>query len=205
MTTIRSEIVTFFPTDAPADYCTNTVWHDSGTNVFDPATDFQNHANELRDLFTGQDTDHPEFNQYHGRHVTVKCYDWADPKPRPVRGMATYVPSSPDSAGLIGPRQVAVVLSYYGTRNLVHQRGHIYIGPLYTSEMGPNPDNGQLIQPIIALGHGLFDIGGENVAHVVHSEKLDTNTVVQNYWVDNRWDTQRRRLPKATGRTTLAP
>jgi len=58
---------------------------------------------------------------------------------------------------------------------------------------------------LLDLGHGLFDIGGENVAHVVWSPTRRTTSVVQHYWVNDQWDTTRSRDVKETNRITLAP
>jgi hypothetical protein len=205
MPTVRAEVITHLPGDVPADFATNTVFHTIGDGVFDPSTGYQNHADELKTLFSGADPTHGLFAQYKFRDIEVKVYDLADPLPRPIRATSTFTPGAPDAPADLGPRQVALVLSFYGTRNLVSQRGHIYIGPLDHGVMdGPTPST-DLLGQVLDLGHGLFDIGGENVAHVVRSRKLESNTVVANYWVDNRWDTQRRRLPKASTRVAVAP
>ena len=55
------------------------------------------------------------------------------------------------------------------------------------------------------LGHGLFDIGGENVAHVVHSPTKQTETVVQTYWCNDLWDDMSSREGKELHRTKLSP
>jgi hypothetical protein len=44
--------------------------------------------------------------------------------------------------------------------------------------------------------------GGPDVVHQIHHPKTDTFSAVTNYWWDNRWDTMRSRLQKATARTT---
>lgn len=205
MPTVFTEVTTNIAGEVPADFATNTVWHTIGTNLFDPATGYQSHCDEVARLFAGSDPTHGLFKQYAGRIVTAKVYDFADPVPRPEKAVSIINPAAPIHENDLGPRQVALVLAFYGQRNLKSQRGHIYIGPLlstWTSEVMPETG---FMQQLIDLGHGLFDIGGEDVAHVIHSRVHNSNVVVANYWVDNRWDTVRKRLPKATNRLTLAP
>lgn len=205
MPTLYTLVTTNVISDVPADYDTNTVWHNIQDSIWDPSTGYQNHANEIRDLFSGQDATHNLFQEYAGRTMKVTVYDIADPLPRPERAVAMYTPSAPIHQNDLGPRQVALVLAFYGTRNLPSQRGHIYIGPYTGDKTSTVIPDAPTIAAAIDLGHGLFDIGGEDVAHIVRSRKLENNTVVQNYWVQNKWDTQRRRLGAATSRTTLAP
>ena len=171
MPTVFSLVTTFLSTDKLEDYCTNTVWHTIGENIFDPSTDYQNHANEIRDLFAGNDSAHPQGGRfYHGRHIRVIVYDLADAKPRPERAVALYSPATEDSFTIYGPHQVACVLSFYGTRNLPRQRGRIYVGPVSRADQAVTVQS-DFTGAILELGHGLFDIGGENVAHVVHRDR----------------------------------
>lgn len=187
------------------DNSTNTVFHTIDDSGFNPAVDYQNHANEIRDLFSGQKTGPGHlFVQYIQRGITVKVYDMADPTPRPERAVSTYVPSSYEPDVGLGPRQVALCVSYYATRNLPRLRGRIFIGPIQVGLMTLRPGAGMLTQ-WIDLGHGLFDIGGENVAHVVYSPTSHSSHVVTNYWCNDVWDTQRSRLEKESTRSVLAP
>jgi hypothetical protein len=50
----------------------------------------------------------------------------------------------------------------------------------------------------------LSALGGIDVDWVVHSPTHDTNTKVKEAWVDDEWDTQRRRGQRATKRITRA-
>lgn len=205
MTIVRSEIIHHASDDTPADYCTHTVHHTVDNTIVWGGPDYQNHANELRDLFSGVLVNGISFPLYSERHIEVRCYDLADAKPRPIKGRAEYIPTTYHERADYGPSQVALVLSFYADRNIKSHRGHIYIGPHRASATGLASPDSTLMDALIHLGHGLFDIGGENVAHVVYSRKLNNTQVIKTYWADNRWDTQRRRLPKATSRVTLSP
>jgi hypothetical protein len=68
------------------------------------------------------------------------------------------------------------------------------------------------MQRVTHLGHGLFDIGGENVAHVLYHEHANTagaaagsTSVITDYWCDDSWDVQRRRQLTPTSRVTVHP
>lgn len=206
MTLVRSQIIqTVRQADVPRDYCVNDVYHQIATGIVWGGADFQNHANEIRDLFAGKNTTSgATFQTYSGRGLTVKCYDMADPKPRQIKGQATYVPTTWQVAAL-GPREIACCLSYYGTNpGIPSQRGRIYIGP-FTSSLMTEVIDPTIRNQLTDLGHGLFDIGGQNVKHVVHSPTKMTDTTVQNYWVNDLWDVIRKREQKEQARTRLAP
>jgi hypothetical protein len=206
MALIRAQIVqTVRQADPGRDYCVNDVYHTVDNTIIWGGPDYQNHANELRDLFAGGNTTSGKtFQLYASRGLTVKVYDMADEKPRQPRAVATHTPTVWETAAL-APRQIAVCLSYYGTNpGIPSGRGRIYIGPFLAASMAETV--GQNIQDELCdLGHGLFDIGGENVAHVVHSPTKVTNTVVQNYWVNDLWDNMSSREERELHRTRLAP
>lgn len=206
MALIRSQIVQTVRQNDPArDFCVNDVYHTVDNSVVWGGPDYQNHANEIRDLFAGLNTTSgATFQLYADRGLLVKVYNMADPKPRIIRAQAVLTPTSWDTAAL-APRELACCLSYYGTnRGIPSQRGRIYIGPfghgdaLETVSMA-------VANTLLDLGHGLFDIGGENVAHVVHSPTKQTDTVVQNYWVNDLWDHMSSREEREANRWTLAP
>lgn len=202
---MRSEVTHRASDDIPADYCTNTVYHEVASGIVWGGPDFQNHANEVRDCFSGVAVENPTFGVYSDRYIEVRCYDMADAKPRPIKATSNYVPGTPADAADFGPSQVALVLAFYADRNIKSHRGHIYIGPWRASQTSLYAPSSSDMAELLSLGHSLFDVGGENVKHVVWSTKLQTSMTLQHYWVDNRWDTQRRRLPKASSRVTLAP
>lgn len=206
MPLIRSEItVQNFNTEVPRDNSVNVVHHTISDTGFNPAVDYQNHADEIKTLFSGNNTTTGHmFNLYKVRGLTVKVYNMADPTPRPTHAVSTYVPTTWTTDTQLGPRNVSLCLSYYAGRNLPRQRGRIFLGPIDSADISLYP-NSIIMANLLDLGHGLFDIGGENVAHVVYSVRDAAPHTISNYWVNNRWDTMRSRLEKETSRVTLAP
>lgn len=195
-----------FSGEVPADAGVNVVHHTIDDSGFNPSVDYQNHANEVRDLFSFIKTGPGStFDLYKGKWVTVKVYDMADPKPRPERAVATHTPTTPNSEIAYGPRQVALVLSFYAGRNLPSFRGRIYVGPMTAGNQNSLRPTSINMNEVLDLGHGLFDLGGENVAHVVYSPTHLATHVVTDYWVDDSWDTMRSRLEKPTTRVRLHP
>lgn len=203
-TLIRADITRIIrAADPPRDYCSNTVYHKDLGSVFDPDTGWQNHANELRDLFAGDAVGSGStFGFYRGTTITVKVYDMADPKPRPIKATATKAPAF--SSAALAPRLLACCLSYYGGQNLPRHRGRIYIGPFLNAETGETVPS-DIQAGLLDLGHGLFDIGGENISHVVHSPTANAETVVSDYWVNDLWDVMHSREEKEQGRVRLHP
>lgn len=202
----RSEITFRLADSTPKDYTTNTIYHTIDDGTFDPSVDWGNHAQQVLDCFTGNAANHSgAIAVYSGGTVDVTVYDMADPKPRPEKAHVTYTNSGGAATeSTRGPGQVALCMSYYGSRNLPSHRGRIYLGPWTPGDLTHRPTDA-LLDGTNELGHALFDVGGENVAWVVHSEKLGTVEPITTIWCDDSWDTQRRRTRKATKRHTVAP
>lgn len=206
MPLLRSQIVqTVVQSDPGRDHCVNVVYHEVDDGFFDPGVGYTNHANEIRDLFAGLNpTSGATFQLYANRGLAVKVYDVADAKPRVPRATATHTPATWESAEL-APRELACCLSFYGANpGIKTQRGRIYVGPFLVGAMAETVSL-TIREYIVDLGHGLFDIGGENVRHVVHSPTKLTNTVVANYWANDLWDHMSSREERELARTVLAP
>lgn len=206
MPIVHSQIVRTVKQGDPAkDFCVNNVYHDIASGGFDPSTDWQNHANEIRDLFAGlASPSGSSFQLYSNSGLLVKVYDNDEAKPRLPKAQATYTPTNWANYAM-GPRDVQCCLSFYHANPSVkRERGRIYIGPWPATRLAEHVDPLDL-NMLLDLGHGLFDIGGENVSHVVYSPTGHSTSVVQHYWCNNQWDTIRSRDVKETNRVTLAP
>lgn len=206
MSLVRAQITqTVVQSDPGRDHVVNVVYHTVDNTIVWGGPDFQNHANEIRDLFAGLASGSgATFQLYANRGITVKVYDMADAKPRVPRATATHVPTTWESAEL-APRELACCLSFYAHNpGIRSQTGRIYVGPFLVGACA-EVVNLPIRQYILDLGHGLFDIGGENVAHVVHSVKHQTDTVVANYWCNDLWDHMSSREEREQARSTLAP
>lgn len=149
--------------------------------------------------------------------VTFKGYNLADASPRPalvVRDIA-IVPNA--STHL--PSEVALVLSfraaYEAGVNRARRRGRIFVGPIGGDHTHidagmhrPEPD---CVDAIVGAATALLAASDADAAWAVFSPTArnagasladSTNDVVAG-WVDNGWDTQRRRGAVATERTTF--
>jgi hypothetical protein len=109
--------------------------------------------------------DLPITNWYSGEYpsVTFKVYDLAAAKPRPILAQASATLPGP-AAGEPMPEEVALCLSYFGTRNIPRHRGRIYLGPFSSNCNGTGTGSASrpvapLVASIVAAGTALAVIG----------------------------------------------
>jgi hypothetical protein len=136
----------------------------------------------------------------------ITMYDMADTEPRvPVRE-DTFTLGGAESAGLM-PTEVALVLSFHGpfasgVAN-ARRRGRLYLGPWTLERCDYRPDS-TLIGACIDFGETLStNIGAADVLWSQHSPTASTEFAVVGGWVDDAWDTQRRRGYEPATRTTF--
>lgn len=146
--------------------------------------------------------------------VEYRVYDMGDPQPRPPVILPSSSPGGPNGANFSLPYEVALCSSYYADRNLPRQRGRIYWGPLTTLAAAASGT------PATAAINGLVEasvrLHGSALANVtpwmVYSPTQEASPVgttpaynqITDGWVDNAFDTQRRRGPDATSRNNWA-
>lgn len=146
----------------------------------------------------------------------AKVYDLSDAEPRiPVfeeDGTATV------GSGQGLPAEVALCLSFQGAQtsgvNQARRRGRVYIGPLDASALTTDPVG----KPVQGLIDSLTESGARLITQsatissewVVYSPTnhvalglANAGTVVTDGWVDNAFDTQRRRGEAPTTRQTF--
>lgn len=142
---------------------------------------------------------------------SIKLYNTADPEPR--------TPIAEDLFDLTGvganplPEEVALCLSFRGAlvsgEAPARRRGRVYLGPLTTTSMAEDTDGhvrpvggwtGALNDGVVGLRSALTSA---SVQHVVWSRAGASFTPAVHYWYDNAPDTQRRRGPRPTQRTTV--
>lgn len=146
--------------------------------------------------------------------VTFKLYS-ATEEGAPI---ATYFHDIGDpSASSALPNEVACCLSYRAAPSPgvppARLRGRVFIGPLNTDAvLSTGPSGAQpsddLILALANAGSGLVDNASINtlgVYWVVYSRAGDLFSIVTDGWVDNEFDTQRRRQVDATVRTPWNP
>jgi hypothetical protein len=134
------------------------------------------------------------------RGLRVKFYDLADALPRPIKGQAENTTTSNLSA--LGNREVALCLSYYSERNLPRQRGRIYVGPFSAAEAGSRTPAAPIRAAVASLVPVFTNLGGSDVDWCVYSRTDGVMRPITNWWIDDAWDTQRRRGLRATTRDT---
>lgn len=136
--------------------------------------------------------------------MTVKTYALGQAPPRtPMERVRTL--TGLDTAVAV-PSEVSLCLSFYAERNVPRQRGRVYIGPfgsdaLHTLTAGPSRPIAGLINALAGAGAWLEDEGIGGVNWHVLSPTDGVAREVTGGWVDDAWDTQRRRGEDASGRT----
>lgn len=144
---------------------------------------------------------------------TIKHYDMADPKPRAARLETTFDFTS-GPAGEPLPLEVCLCMSFQGVplsgQPQARRRGRVYIGPLDSSCLGNGgrPSSG-VVAGIAAAGQVLLDASQGNLnwlwgINSSYTQEGINFVEVNNGWVDNEFDTQRRRGRPADARTTFA-
>nr|CRY96766.1 hypothetical protein [uncultured prokaryote] len=199
-------------TELPADQIVNT-WHFEGSG-----SDYDNVGDMLKDFYdsvpTGETRAISEYmssNSITGNYV-IKAYDTTDPKPR--------VPQWEDtgtlievSAGAALPSECAVCFSYSAAglsgTSPARRRGRVFIGGLGTfaaeSVAGSARPKVEMQDVMAASGRDLIQASNASVSWEwrQYSPTSDASALVTGGWVDNAFDTQRRRGPDATTRTSF--
>ena len=133
----------------------------------------------------------------------VKFYDLSDPTPRQPIYEFDFSSFVPGSSAL--PEEVALCLSFQGAAvsgaNQARRRGRLYIGPFFntatviTSSGDPNVASNGLAQTMQSCGAFLLAASeaAADWSWAVYSPTNGSAVAVDNGWVDNAWDTQRRR------------
>lgn len=203
----------------PEDAMVNTLYFDGDDSEEDDAA----YHSAVMTLLTGfyQAIDNPLFGQNVAPEATVKIYDMRDALPRVPEFVGT-IPLSPLGANSL-PSEVAVCLSFQADAvsglSQKRRRGRIYLGPICAdTALTVEVVNGQMrprasVRTVIAnaahdmaVGTPLPILG--SVKWAVYSPTTDlTSTLddafhdITNGWIDDSFDTQRRRGPAPTTRT----
>jgi hypothetical protein len=145
-------------------------------------------------------------------HVT-KFYDTADPEPRAPKLTYDWVLATAPTGSAL-PTEVSLCCSFQGDPESgvpqARRRGRNYLPFLGGSVIdGVGRPSSAVVSAAVAWGQNLLDFSGLGVGTtwVVHStigDPLATAVVITNGWVDNEFDTQRRRGRDATARTTFS-
>lgn len=199
MALYRAQITIPMDSGLPEDAATNTLYFDADTEG-----DLDDVHDALSDFYIAIDGLYSSLVD--GLGVVVNYYRMSDPEPRtPVKtnGMLTWVTDSSAS-----PTEVALVLSYQAAKisglPQSRRRGRIYIGPL-GGGLSDRPNAVGQINPLVAAAQGLLDAStaATTWTWAQYSPTNNEGANVVSGWVDNEWDTQRRRGRAATSRTAF--
>ncbi len=142
----------------------------------------------------------------------VRVYDMGNPIPRQPITSTFFSILSANSTTVL-PSEVAIVLSLKAPvpigGNPKRYRGRLYIGPLTTNVLGSS-ENGDVRIPsgtrqqLLDAAVGLMAGAAETIAWGIWSEVDQELRRITSAYVDDAFDTQRRRGSKSSERTTIA-
>lgn len=207
MAAVIAQVTIPFKTGLPADVSVN-VWS------FEIVSDDESNFQEVSDfLFAFYSDCVPYLSPTLDLNAfQVKCYLRADPEPRvPQFEEVRALPGSSGNTPI--PEECAVCLSFKGVpvsgTSAARRRGRVYIGPLATTAITEAVDEHTLVNGafLTAMETGITDAYAQLTtagnSHTVWSTVNSNNVVIDSYWVDNAFDTQRRRGVRATSRITF--
>lgn len=220
---MRAQVTIGLDSGIPEDALVNTLYFDGDEDLDGIATDADYHNTAfgaIRDFYQAIDSVCLANNV--NETVTVRIYDMRDPEPRVPEFVDTFA-IIPENAPAL-PNEIAVCLSFQAVpvSGLVQarRRGRIFIGPWVDAVGAVSIINGQS-RPSLAARDAIaaaaqsmkqtdlpIGIGG-SVRWSVYSPTTDlTSSVddafndVDNGWIDDAFDVQRRRGAGATARVT---
>lgn len=210
MATVRAQVL--FPTVAPqeTDVVMNTLYFNVAATT---DSNLQAVTAGLKVFYDTLGSPYPAGVRTQEGIVTY--YDMAQPKPRPPVAEHDLNLATAGS-GISGPPEVALCISFHGVRvagmSQARRRGRIYIGPIDAALIqGPSPAQ-TLIDSLKTAAQALLDLSNNNAwKWVIWSQAqadspqstFPAATFVTGGWVDNAWDTQRRRGIDPTVKTTF--
>jgi len=106
--------------------------------------------------------------------------------------------AAPNVGATSGPGEVAICLSYTATDNVAaagkRRRGRVYIGRLKGSILGTAFVQGIHRDAVLAFGQSIGSAGNAgNTTWKMHSRMDNVYVKIEAIFVDDAWDTQRRR------------
>lgn len=213
MTTQVQVSIPYF-TSIPSDVVTNTWYFESlagqPVNAARAALVFANLEAFYESVFAGASTGQlaPHMRPL---QTVMKMYDLTDPAPRTAVLEATVPLTCSTSTTAALPTEVAIVLSYHTEYasgiNKGSQRGRVYLGGLGDACFTPgNSTQFPAVKTSLCshIGDRAQALAADSLADdwgwAVYSRKLGQEFAVAGGWVDNAFDTQRRRGQTATVR-----
>lgn len=205
MTLYRAQVVLATVDGLPENFVTNTWYFWSNLE-----TDVPLFGNELEDFY--QEIDGFLSSRIATTGHVIKWYSMDDPEPR--------IPILEESLGTLTinqaqtqlPSEVAIVASFQGEKvagqSQARRRGRVYLGPWSVLVLGTSTDDG-LVASSVTAAIRTACINLQAAAALIHPigwsvystfDLTFTGVPVTNGWVNNEFDTQRRRGIEATSR-----
>ena len=204
----RCQVVFQGGSDKPEDQFVN-VWWFIGTGptsadapgIFSRLTSFYTQEPPGSEISIGA-----SMSSYIRTPVQIKVYDMADEEPRVPTIGGFNMPSR--AAGFTTvPEEMAVCMSFHTHPPITaRRRGRVYLGPLNSTAMTPATAvvptrvSNNFIEAVRQAGQALMDSSGPNLWWAIHSTVGNLAMEVTGGWIDNEFDTQRRRGVDATSR-----
>lgn len=212
LTVYRAQVRLNTLTALPEDVVTNTFHFEAEDNS--PA-DQQAILNAVEDFYTATLSTGRTLASHYPQQMDdgpheIRLYDLSQPKPRvPVDSLSFTFASVPAGTGL--PTECAAVLSFEGDKvsgiPQARRRNRIYFGPLDTADAVSSATRvnigANLIADLLAAAEAMNTALLTGETWVAYSETYNIWTPVTTAWVDNAFDTQRRRGTDATSRTSV--
>lgn len=214
MPTYRVDAILAYSTELPRDVAINTFHvfsedplsgEGAANDIFDAVEDFYNGANTT--LPVGDYLSSTIARGGSKCRLTVRNVEADGP---PLYERFWSLDSTSSSTQL--PLEVACCLSYRGANPggvpAGRTRGRIYVGPLNTTAQNgggdvlSRPSSGFRADLAVAAGRLRSDLLAADAPWVVYSRVGEDSWTVTGGWIDDTWDTQRRRGVEATTRTT---
>lgn len=211
---MRVQVIIPVTSGIPEDAITNTLYFDGDDGDTDAA--YHSAARQLVVDFYNA-IDGVIFPNTVDTTATIKIYDMRDPEPRLPEFIDTFTLTP--TANNPFPSEVSICLSFSAQQvsgvPAARRRGRIFLGPI-TDAIGSFPDDqcrpSSTALTAIASAAGNMENGEAitpgSVKWAVYSPTTDATSSIDDAfndvvdgWVDNAFDTQRRRGPVATSRT----
>lgn len=204
MAQIRCMFVGHGPSNLPEDRVVN-VFHFQNANTYSAHSALV--ANAVSVFYStpyGGDPVSAYISPWVQRSAELRLYDMSTAKPRVPTIVPLTLGTVLANAGL--PEEVALCLSFHGATPpavTARRRGRVYIGPLVTSAYSsatnstPSRPSTNFLNTLTLAATGLLDATDVDWAIL----GKDGYVQVSGGYVDNAFDTQRRRGPETTART----
>lgn len=215
---MRAQVTIPLDSGIPEDASINTFYFDQDDNGLLPPPDTSYDAVVASLAQFYQAIDGVVFPTTIAPAASVRIYDMRDPEPRVVRRVDS-IALTPNAGGPM-VAEACICLSFSADLvsgvNPQRRRGRVFLGPV--SNNASSTLNSQLRvdvavrDAIAAAAHDLAvpnDVGGSSLSWAMYSRTTDLAGAniddsffdVQTGWIDDSFDTQRRRGPKPTTRT----